>query len=106
MKGKIAVVGDGDSVLVFKSVGVTPFAVSNGKDAEKVLDRIEKEYEIIFITDDIAKDIDAKIKKYTAKSYPIIVSVPSKDGSNGYGEKNLIYAMQKALGINIFADER
>ena len=40
MKGKIAVVGDGDSVLVFKSVGVTPFAVSTGKDAEKVLDRI------------------------------------------------------------------
>lgn len=104
MKGKIAIIGDGDSILVFKSVGVTPFAVSDEKDAERILGEIEKDYEIIFITDDIAKGIDAKIKKYTARSYPIIVSVPSKDGSNGYGEKNLIDAMQKALGINIFAD--
>ncbi len=105
MKGRIAIIGDGDSVLVFKSVGVAPFAVSDPKEAEKTLDRIAKDFEIIYITDDLAKEIDGKLKKYTAKSYPIIVSIPSKEGSNGYGEQNLNDAMQKALGINIFADK-
>ncbi|MBQ6922991.1 MAG: V-type ATP synthase subunit F [Clostridia bacterium] len=102
MKGNIAVIGDGDSILVFKAVGVTPFAVTTALDAEKALDKAAKNYKIIFITDDFAKMIDEKISKYTAKSYPIIVSVPSKDGSNGYGNEKLTEAMEKALGINLF----
>ena len=103
MKGKTAIIGDGESILVFKAVGVEPFAVKNAIDAEKILSDIAKSYKIIFITDDIAKQIDEKISKYTAQSYPIIVSVPSKSGSNGYGEQKLVEAMEKALGINLFS---
>ena len=103
MKGKTAIIGDGESILVFKAVGVEPFPVKNASEAESVLDKIAKAYKIIFITDDVAINIDAKIKKYTSQSYPIIVSVPSKAGSNGYGEKNLTDAMEKALGINLFS---
>lgn len=103
MKGKTAIIGDGESILVFKAVGVEPFSVKSAAEAENVLTEAAKTYKIIFITDDFAREIDDKIKKYTDKSYPIIVSVPSKAGSNGYGEKNLIDAMEKALGINIFS---
>ena len=103
MKGKTAIIGDGESILVFKAVGVEPFSVSSAEEAEKTLSDIAKTYKIIFITDDFAAAIDDKIKKYTAQSYPIIVSIPSKAGSNGYGEKNLESAMEKALGINIFS---
>ena len=103
MKGKTAIIGDGESILVFKAVGVEPFAVKSATDAENVLTEIAKSYKIIFITDDIAAKIDEKIKKYTAQSYPIIVSVPSKSGSNGYGEQKLVEAMEKALGINLFS---
>ncbi len=102
MKGKTAIIGDGESILVFKAVGVEPFSVSTAEEAEKTLSQIAKTYKIIFITDDFAAAIDDKIKKYTAQSYPVIVSIPSKSGSNGYGEKNLVEAMEKALGINIF----
>lgn len=103
MKGKTAIIGDGESILVFKAVGVEPFPVKSATEAENKLSEISKSYKIIFITDDFAAEIDDKIKKYTAQSYPIIVSIPSKKGSNGYGEKNLIDAMEKALGINIFS---
>lgn len=103
MKGKTAIIGDGESILVFKAVGVEPFSVSSAEEAEKTLSKIAKDYKIIFITDDFAVEIDDKIRKYTAQSYPVIVSVPSKAGSNGYGEKNLTDAMEKALGINIFS---
>ncbi|MBO4251402.1 MAG: V-type ATP synthase subunit F [Clostridia bacterium] len=103
MKGKTAIIGDGESILVFKAVGVEPFAVKSAEDAESVLSEIAKSYKIIFITDDFAAKIDEKISKYTAQSYPIIVSVPSKSGSNGYGEQKLTEAMEKALGINLFS---
>ena len=103
MKGKTAIIGDGESILVFKAVGVEPFAVKTSEEAEKVLTDIAKSYKIIFITDDFAAQIDGAISKYTAQSYPIIVSVPSKSGSNGYGEQKLTEAMEKALGINLFS---
>lgn len=103
MKGKTAIIGDGESILVFKAVGVEPFPVKNASEAEKILVEIAKTYKIIFITDDFAAEIDDKIKKYTAQSYPIIVSIPSKVGSNGYGEQKLTEAMEKALGINLFS---
>lgn len=103
MKGKTAIIGDGESILVFKAVGVEPFPVKSAAEAEAKLAEISKSYKIIFITDDFAAEIDEKIRKYTAQSYPIIVSIPSKAGSNGYGEKTLTDAMEKALGINIFS---
>ena len=104
MKGKTAIIGDGESILVFKAVGVEPFAVKTAAEAEKKLAEIAKTYKIIFITDDFAAQMDDKIKKYNSQSYPIITSVPSKAGSNGYGESVLKGAMEKALGINIFAE--
>ena len=104
MKGKSAIIGDGESILVFKAVGVEPFAVKSSAEAEKVLAEIAKLYKIIFITDDFAAEIDDKIQRYNSQSYPIITSIPSKTGSNGYGESVLTRAMEKALGINIFAE--
>ena len=104
MKGKTAIIGDGESILVFKAVGVEPFAVKTALEAEKKLAEIAKTYKIIFITDDFAEKLDDKIKQYNSQSYPIITSVPSKAGSNGYGESVLISAMEKALGINIFSE--
>lgn len=105
MKGKTAIIGDGESILVFKAVGVEPFPVKNAAEAENKLTEISKLYKIIFITDDFAEQIDDKIKRYNSQSYPIIMSVPSKTGSNGYGERVLTEAMEKALGINIFSEK-
>ena len=101
MKGKMAIIGDGDSVLAFSAVGIDAFSVTNIEDADEILKKLAKEYRIIFITDIIAKQIDETIKKYLTSPYPIILSVPSKDGSNGYGMDGLKKAMEKALGVDI-----
>ena len=106
MKGKMAIIGDGDSVLAFKAGGVQAFSVSSPLEAKDLLKKIYKEYQIIFITDDIAIEIDDTLKKYLNMPYPIILSVPSKSGSNGYGMNGIKSAMDKALGVDIlFSDE-
>lgn len=101
MKGKMAIIGDGDSVLAFSAVGIEAFPVSGAEQAKDLLKRLAKEYRIIFITDAIAEEIDETVKKYLTSPYPVILSVPSKDGSNGYGMKGLKRAMEKALGVDI-----
>lgn len=106
MKGKMAIIGDGDSVLVFKAGGVDAFPVSNKEEAKDLLNKLSKTYQVIFITDVIAKEIDETVKKYNTFAYPIIISVPSKSGSNGYGEDLLKKSMEKALGVDIFFNDK
>lgn len=101
MKGKMAIIGDGDSVLAFKAGGVDAYPVSHVEQARDVLKKLAKEYQIIFITDVIADKIDDVIKKYLTDAYPIILSVPSGSGSNGYGMQGIKKAMEKALGVDI-----
>ncbi len=101
MQGKMAIIGDGDSVLIFSAVGIDPYPVQDSTDAAELIKKLAKNYKIIFITDVIAKDNDETIKKYLTSPYPVIISVPSKSGSNGYGESLIKEAMEKALGIDI-----
>lgn len=101
MKGKMAIIGDGDSVLAFTAGGVDAYSATDSAQAENLIKKLAKEYQVIFITDVLAKQVDEVIKRYVSSTYPIIMSIPSKAGSNGYGIENLKSAMEKALGVDI-----
>ena len=73
-------------------------------DSEEQLDSYKAQME--YYTDAIAKKIDDVIKKYMISPYPIIISVPSKSGSNGYGMEGLKKAMDKALGVDILFNNK
>ena len=61
---KIAVIGDKDSILAFKILGVDVFITLDSQEARKTIDRISKEnYGIIFVTEQVAKDIPETIKR-------------------------------------------
>lgn len=101
MKVKTAIIGDGDSVLAFKAVGVDAFSVLSSSEARDLIKKIYKDYKIIFITDVLIKDLEDVVKKYLNVPYPVILSVPSKAGSNGYGMEGIKKTMEKALGTNV-----
>ena len=62
---KIAVMGDLESVLSFKALGITAVIADTAVKAKKELSRLEKEdYAIIYMTEDLAVLIEDEIKKY------------------------------------------
>ena len=97
----MAIIGDGDSVLAFTAGGVDAFSADSAEKAENLIKKLAKEYQVIFITDVLAKQVDEVIKRYNSLTFPIILSIPSKDGSNGYGMDGIKKAMEKALGVDI-----
>lgn len=101
MEGKIAIVGDGDSITVFKAAGVATFAAENENKAKDVLRKIAKEYKIIFLTEELARPLAAFLKRFDEEPYPVVLSIPSGKGSTGYGEEMLKSAMERALGVDI-----
>lgn len=101
MEGKIAIIGDGDSITVFKGAGVETFPASDTAAARDVLRRIAKKYKIIFITEELARPLGDFLKRFDEEPYPVVLAIPSANGSTGYGEEFLKNAMERALGVDI-----
>jgi len=107
-KYKIAILGGYDnSVLGFKGVGVDVCGLNeeNAKEqAEEILNN--KNYAIIFITEDWAGKLESVLEEYKGRALPAIVNVPSLKGSTGAALKNLKKIVEQAVGSDILFNEK
>ncbi|MDE7395170.1 MAG: V-type ATP synthase subunit F [Clostridiales bacterium] len=103
--GKIAVLGDKDSVLAFKAVGADAFHAGNAFEANDVLRRIKDEYTVIFITEDLASKIEDTLGKLKSRAYPIVIPIPGQNGSDGFGMKGVRSDVEKAVGADILFND-
>lgn len=102
MTGKMAIVGDGDSIMVFKAAGVATFPADQ-KNAREVLRKVAAEYQIIFLTEELARHLSEFLKRFDEEPYPVILPVPSNKGSSGYGQEFIKNVMERALGVDILS---
>jgi V/A-type H+-transporting ATPase subunit F len=99
---KIGIIGDRDSVLGFKAVGLDVFPCTMADEAKKILHRIVKEdYAIVFITESLAKDTIEAIDQYKERKIPAIVPIPGMDGNYGVGFEKLKKSVERAIGADI-----
>ena len=101
MNGKMAVIGEGDGVLVFQSVGMDAFTAEDAPAAARILKEIAERYRVIFVTDVLAAQLEEEIGRYASQAYPIVVPIPSVNGGNGYGAELLRRQSERALGMDI-----
>lgn len=99
---KIGVIGDRESVLGFKAVGLEVFPCDSREEAKKALKKIEDEgFAIIYVTEQLYKDISGEIAEYADKRLPAIIPIPSKDGSLGIGMQSVRKSVERAVGADI-----
>ncbi|TYQ14989.1 UNVERIFIED_CONTAM: V/A-type H+-transporting ATPase subunit F [Acetivibrio alkalicellulosi] len=104
---KIGVIGDKDSIMGFKAVGMSVFPVSTPLEAQEVLEKIaDEQYAVIYITEQVAVDIVSTIDQYSEKKFPAIIPIPGNAGSLGIGIKGVKKSVERAVGADIlFRDE-
>ncbi len=99
---KIGVIGDKDSVLGFKAVGLDVFPCGRSEEAKKVLHRLAAgEYAIIYVTEDLAAQMPAEIDRYKDAKLPAIIPLPGRGGASGAGMDNVRKAVERAVGADI-----
>lgn len=99
---KIGVVGDKDSVLAFKALGIDVFPVVEADEARKTIDRLAvNNYAVIFVTEQVAKDIDETIARYNREILPAVILIPSNQGTLNIGMQRISDNVEKAVGVNI-----
>jgi V/A-type H+-transporting ATPase subunit F len=99
---KIGVVGDKDSVLAFKAIGIDVYPVVEIDEARKTIDRMAaNNYGVIFVTEQVAKDLTETIERYNKIMVPAIILIPSNQGSLNIGMQRIRDNVEKAVGVNI-----
>lgn len=100
---KVGVIGDKDSVLAFKALGVDVLTPLTDQEIRKSLDSLAKDgYGVIFITEELAMKVSETIKKYEGDVVPSIVLIPNNKGTLGEGMRKINENVEKAVGTNIF----
>ena len=99
---KIAVLGDKDSVLGFKALGLEAVTVDTVDQAKAALHRMAKEdYAVIYITETFAAGMTPDIQHYKDELKPAVILIPGREGSLGIGKTNLQKAIERAVGADI-----
>ncbi|WP_243125382.1 MULTISPECIES: V-type ATP synthase subunit F [Clostridium] len=99
---KIGVVGDKDSVLAFKALGIDVFPVIEPEEARKTIDRLAmNQYAVIFVTEGVAKDVSETIERYNKETLPAVILIPNNQGTLNIGMSKINENVEKAVGVNI-----
>ncbi len=99
---KVAVVGDKDSILAFKALGVDVYPVIQPEEARKIIDQLARDkYGIIFITEQAAQAIPETIDRYNRIMTPAVILIPSNQGTLNIGMQRIKDNVEKAVGSNI-----
>ena len=102
---KIGVIGEKDSVLGFKALGLSVFPVVEPSEAESLIKEMADEFAIIYITEQIAKDIVSTIELYKDRMLPAIIPIPGNQGSLGIGMGEVKKSVERAVGADIIFQE-
>lgn len=104
---KIGVIGDKDSVLGFKAIGLYVYPVTSSKQAEDTLKKLAHEdFAVILITEQVAMQIPETIDRYKTTPFPAVIPIPNNSGSTGFGMKNVKANVEKAIGSDIIFNDK
>lgn len=99
---KIALIGDRDTIIGFKLLGISIFPVNKKEESVETLNKlVEEEYAVIFITEEIGCQIIDEIEILQKTSFASITIIPSKSEKKYLGLKILRNNIEKAIGTDI-----
>ena len=99
---KIAAIGDKNSIYGFASLGITIFPIDDSAQAVKILRNLaETGYGVIFITENIASQIQNEINRYNDEALPAIIPIPGVYGNTGMGMEQVSTFVERAVGSDI-----
>lgn len=99
---KAAVIGDRQSVMGFRALGLTVRCAESAEEAAEALHSLaESGHAVIYITEHCASNIPQDIAQYIDRPDVAVIPIPSKDGTLGIGNRELHSAVERAVGADI-----
>ncbi len=105
---RIAVIGSWESVMGFRALGLETYPVTAPEEARETIRELAKSGDcgIIYLTEQLAKDLPDVLDRYNAELRPAIILIPGREGSLGIGMNNIQQSIQRAVGADILEENR
>ena len=98
---RIAVLGDRESVLGFKALGLDVFPAESVEEARSTLHRLAKENDaVVYLTEQLAQYMTDDLGRYKDELTPAVILIPGKEGSLGIGMANVKKSVERAVGAD------
>jgi len=109
----LAVIGDRDTIMGFRALGLETHAFSPAEtlDAEKITPRLRdivgSGTKILFVTEAFYQSFADLLERLRGQSVlPLFVPIPGNQGSLGVGVRKVEDLVEKAIGADIFAQDK
>ncbi|NDO47677.1 V-type ATP synthase subunit F [Clostridium sp. MD294] len=103
---KVGIIGDKDSIMGFLALGIDIFPAYEADDIKKnIRNLVEKEYAIIYITEQASLLVQEYIARYKDNRLPAIIIIPGIGGSMGIGMNEVRESAKRAIGADILFSE-
>ena len=105
-KGRTAFIGDADSVLGFRALGVETYTPESGTEAAQIFRKLVREkVAVIMITEDMLNHLQSEIDQVVSLPVPAIVVLPGVSGSKHTGEDTIRNLIIRAVGVDLMAED-
>ena len=99
---RIAVIGDWQSVMGFRALGLDTYPVTGPEEAREAIRELAKtDCAVIYLTETLAKDLEDVIARYKDELQPAIILIPGREGPLGIGRASMQAAIERAVGADI-----
>lgn len=106
-EGKIAFIGDADSVLGFQALGVETVVPRDANSAREQFARLVKEKtSIIMITENMMDNLQEQIDETVHLAIPSVVVLPGITGTQKRGEDTIRELIIRAVGVDLMSEEQ
>ena len=103
---KVGIIGDKDTVMGFLALGIDIFPAYSAEEIKKTIHKLaEKEYAIIYITEEASLKSKESLAKYKDMELPAIIVIPGIGGSMGLGMNEVRESAKRAIGADILFSE-
>ena len=86
----------------FRALGLDTYPVAGAAEArEKIRELAKENCAVIYLTEQLARDLEDVIARYKDELRPAIILIPGREGSLGIGKNNIQRAIERAVGADI-----
>ena len=86
----------------FRALGLDTYPVTSVEEAlEQIRELAKTNCAVIYLTEQLAKDMEDVISHYKDEIRPAIILIPGREGSLGIGKANIQRAIERAVGADI-----
>ncbi len=105
-QGRMAFIGDADSVLGFRALGVETYTPVSGDEAVEIFRSLVKEKaSVVMITEDMLDHLQIEVDQVVSLPVPAIVVLPGVSGSKHMGEDTIRNLIIRAVGVDLMAED-